>query len=177
MNVQPNYGTGSQYQQASSSHEQKDSSGSAAGTPSTQCTPLPESAGHDVHRSPLQLNPKPCPAQTVFTHIPSNDENIDFVTKIFLDSSIRSCQTLTDVEKTLPRYPVIMGDALKWAAIAVENCEGSSASCVRQLAYCLQLVADSPHLNKLQELGTEAEMKHELEELIGMTLQLAGQQT
>ncbi|WP_230460582.1 hypothetical protein, partial [Sansalvadorimonas verongulae] len=77
--------------------------------------------------------------------------------------SIRHFRELTEVKDILPKHSILLGKAFHWAALAVENSGGLSASSLSQLAHCFRLLSVWPKF-KLQTLGIkerkEQEFKH-----------------
>ncbi|WP_196220812.1 hypothetical protein, partial [Sansalvadorimonas verongulae] len=49
--------------------------------------------------------------------------------------SIRYFRELTGAEKILPKHSILLGKAFNWAALALEGCGGTNASCLSQLAH------------------------------------------
>ncbi|WP_196221039.1 hypothetical protein, partial [Sansalvadorimonas verongulae] len=74
--------------------------------------------------------------------------------------SLRYFQELMNAEKILPKHSILLGKAFNWAALALEGCGGTNASCLSQLGHCFRLLSFWPKL-RLQELGIEEEKEQE----------------
>ncbi|MTI11767.1 hypothetical protein E1189_01515 [Sansalvadorimonas verongulae] len=77
--------------------------------------------------------------------------------------SLRNFQEVTVVKDIMPEHTVLLGKALHWAARAVEDSGGTSASCLSQLAHCFRLASVWPK-SMLQTLGIEENKEHEFKQ-------------
>ncbi|WP_196221436.1 hypothetical protein, partial [Sansalvadorimonas verongulae] len=77
--------------------------------------------------------------------------------------SRRNLQELTETEGFGPERLALLGKALHWASLAVEQTGGTNALCLRQLGHCLCLVSSWPK-SGLQTLGIEEKKEHEFSE-------------
>ncbi|MTI11981.1 hypothetical protein E1189_02775 [Sansalvadorimonas verongulae] len=84
-----------------------------------------------------------------------------FETSLFF--SVRNFRELTQVETILPEHAVLLGQALHWAALAVEKSEGTSASCITQLSHCYRLLSVWPK-SMLKALDIKENKQHEFKQ-------------